>query len=107
MQGYQITFFTQQDRRHGGKPMAEWLLEQARALGISGATALVGSEGFGHHRRFHSWRFFELAEQPVEVTMAVTAEDADRLFTQLRQEKVQVFYVKSAVEFGILDGDED
>jgi PII-like signaling protein len=104
MQGYQVAFFTQQDRRHGGKPLSEWLLEQARALGIGGATAMVGSEGFGHHRRFHSWRFFELAEQPVEITMAVTAEEAERLFALLRREAVQVFYVKSAVEFGTLGG---
>ena len=32
MQGFQVTFFTQQNRRHGGKPLAEWLLDTARAL---------------------------------------------------------------------------
>lgn len=38
MKGFQITFFTQQDRRHHHKPMAEWLMLAARDLGIRGAT---------------------------------------------------------------------
>ncbi len=50
MQGFQITFFTQQDRRHHDKPMAEWLL-------------LAASQDYGQHRRIHSAHFFELADQ--------------------------------------------
>ena len=38
--------------------------------------------------------------------MAVTQEEADRLFERLRAEQVKVFYVKTPVEFGML-GDED
>lgn len=102
VQGFQITFFTQQNRRHGDKPVAEYLLDIARALGIRGATLLMGTESFGHDRRLHSWRFFELAEQPVEVVMAVSAEEERRLFERLREENIHVFYVKSAVEFGTL-----
>jgi len=102
VQGFQITFFTQQNRRHGDKPVAECLLDIAHALGIQGATLLMGAEGFGHDRRVHSWRFFELAEQPIEVVMAVSAEEERRLFERLRAENIHVFYVKSAVEFGTL-----
>lgn len=102
MKGYQITFFTQQDHRHHHKPMAEWLLLSARELGIRGATIFSGSEGFGQHRRIHSAHFFELADQPLEVVMAVSEEEAERLFAFLRREAVQVFYVKSQVEFGTL-----
>ena len=71
-------FFTQQNRTHGGKPLAHWLVEPARALGIGGATLIGASEGFGHHRRIHSAHLIELADQPVEVLMAVTAEEAER-----------------------------
>ena len=102
MKGYQLTFFTQQDRRYGGKPVAEWLLETARELGVRGATAFAGSDGFGHSRRFHSAHFFELADQPVEVTMAVTDEESSKLFARLEQEKIQLFYVKTPVEFGTI-----
>ena len=42
--GYQLTFFTQQDHRHHGKSLAHWLVEEARALGIGGATLIAGSK---------------------------------------------------------------
>lgn len=71
MHGYQLTFFTQQDRRHHGLPLAQWLLEEARNMGISGATLIPAAEGFGHDRKIRSAHFFELTDQPVEVTMAV------------------------------------
>lgn len=102
MKGYQITFFTQQDRRHGHKPLAEWLMLTARDLGIRGATIVAASESFGHDRRIHSAHFFELAEQPQEIVMAVSEEEAERLFELLTKESVHVFYVKSPVEFGVL-----
>ena len=100
MHGYQVTFFTQQDHRHHGKSLAHWLVEEARAMGIGGATLLAASEGFGHHRRIHSVHFVELTDQPLEVIMAVTAEEADRLFAKLKAEKVKLFYTKTPVEFG-------
>jgi PII-like signaling protein len=106
VQGYQLTFFTQQDHQHRGKTLAHWLVEEARAMGIGGATLVAASEGFGHHRRIHSAHFIELADQPLEVVMAVTAEEADRLFTKLRAEKVKLFYTKSPVEFGTTGGEE-
>jgi uncharacterized protein len=102
MQGFMLTFFTLQDRRHRGKPVAEWLIEEVRRLGIRGATLTAAAEGFGHDHRFHAAHFFELADQPVKVTMAVAADEMERVFTRLREEKVHIFYVKSSVEFGTL-----
>lgn len=101
MKGYMLTFFTQQDKRHAHKPLAEWLMLAARDLGIRGATIVAASEGYGHHRRIHSAHFFELADQPQEIVMAVTEDEAGRLFELIEQEGVHVFYVKSEVEFGI------
>ena len=101
MQGFQLSFFTQQDRRHGHQPLAEWLLDEARRLGIAGATLSNAAEGFGHGGKLHSARFFELAEQPVQVMMAVESADADRLFARLREERVDVFYIKTPIEFGM------
>lgn len=105
MQGYQITFFTQQDRKHGHQPLGEWLLQEARKLGVGGGTLTAASEGFGHDRKLHSAHFFELADQPIEVTLAVSAEDAQRLFGRLRDEDVKVFYVKTPIEFGVTGED--
>jgi len=106
MNGYQITFFTQQDRRHHGRPLADWLVRLAKEMDLHGATLIPASEGFGHHGRIHSAHFFELADQPLEVLMAVTADEAERLFERLKAEGVQLFYVKTPVEFGTLGGDD-
>ena len=105
MQGYQITFFTQQDRRHEGRHVADWLLEAARSLGIGGATVIAGAEGFGQHRHIHSARFFELADQPVEVTMVASEGETDKLFAHLRAHRLHVFYARSPVEFGTIGED--
>ena len=102
MNGYQITFFTQQDHRHKGKPIGDWLIHLTQDMGLRGATLIPGGEGFGHHRRIHSAHFFELADQPQEVVMAVTEDEAQRLFERLRAEGVHLFYVKAPVEFGTL-----
>lgn len=101
MVGYQLTFFTQQDKRHGHTPLSEWLVAEARRLGIGGATVLLAAEGFGHHGKLHSAHFFELADQPVEVTMAVSAAGAERLFQALKAEQIKIFYVKTPIEFGM------
>jgi len=100
--GYQITFFTQQDVRHKGKPVGDWLVHLTQELGLPGATLFAGGEGFGHHHRVHSAHFFELADQPIEVVIAVTTEQCERLFERLRAEGVHLFYVKTAVQFGVL-----
>ena len=102
MNGYQITFFTPQDRRHRGKQIGDWLVQLAKEMGVRGATMIAAAEGFGKHHRIHSAHFFDLADQPLEVVMAISAEECDRLFARLRAEGVHLFYVKSAVEFGTL-----
>ncbi|ALQ51323.1 DUF190 domain-containing protein [Nitrosomonas ureae] len=101
MKGYQLTFFTQQDRKHDHFPLGEWLLQSAMNLGIGGATLIVAAEGFGHDRKLHAAHFFELTDQPVEVTMAVSEQQAERMFEHLEQEGVKVFYVKTPIEFGM------
>jgi len=106
MRGYQITFFTQQDRRHGGKPMAEWLIKLAAEMNLRGATLIPASEGLGHDRHLHSAHFFELADQPLTVLMSLTEDETERLFQRLREEKAQLFYTKIPVEFGILGSDD-
>ena len=69
MNGYQITFFTSQDRRQEGKPIGEWLMQLVQELGLRGASLHAGGEGFARGGRVHSAHFFELADQPVEVLM--------------------------------------
>ena len=102
MKGYQITFFTQQDRMHHGKPLGQWILLMAREIGLPGATMVSGSEGYGHQGRIHSAHFFELADQPQEIQIAASEAQTVKLFDRLKAENVKVFYVKTLVEFGVL-----
>jgi PII-like signaling protein len=100
MKGYQVTFFTEQNHRYGHQVLHEWLLYLARSMGIQGATCVIGAEGFGRSGKMHLAHFFSLAEQPVEVTMAMSEEQTQALFERLNQEAVDIFYVKSTVEYG-------
>lgn len=101
MHGYQLTFFTQQDPRHHGVPLGEWLIAEACRLKISGATLITADEGFGQNRKIHSAHFFEMADRPIEITMAVNKEDAECLFSRLQEEGIQIFYIKTPIEFGL------
>jgi len=47
--------------------------------------------------------FIELADQPVEVIMAVTEEESDKIFALLKAEKARLFYIKMPIEFGTTD----
>ena len=41
---------------------------------------------------------------PVEVTFAVSDEEAQKLLDLVRAEKLSLFYVKLPIEFGTIDG---
>ena len=101
MQSFKLTFFTQQDRTVHGQSLALWLIQQAKEIGIRGATLSAATEGFGHDKKLHSAHFFELAEQPLQVTMAVTEEEAGQVFALLKQENINIFYTQAAIEFGM------
>lgn len=100
MKGYQVTFFTEQSHRHGHQPLHEWLLQLGKSLGIKGGTSMVCAEGFGRSGKLHLAHLFSLRDQPIEVTMAMTEDQVQALFARLEQDKVDVFYVKSPVEYG-------
>jgi uncharacterized protein len=101
MNGYKLTFYTQQGRSHGPLSIAEWLLKEAKAIGIEGATFNAAQGGYGRDGKYHSTRFFDVGEQPVEVTMAVTPEHSEQLFEKIAQENLHLFYIKIPAEFGI------
>ncbi|MBT8769178.1 DUF190 domain-containing protein [Pseudomonas boanensis] len=102
MKGFQVTFYTQQNRRHEGKMLADWLVALAMEMGLRGATLVSGIEGFGRTRHFHSHHFFEMADQPMLIVMAMSEEECEELFQRLHDEEVTLFYVKVPAEFGVL-----
>jgi len=102
MKGYQLSFIAEQDRRIEGKAATEWLIRLAKELGITGATTFPGMESYGADGRRHSARFFELADQPIEVMMAVTEQQAADMIDRIRVTKTRLFYIKAPIEYGEL-----
>ncbi|ENV46994.1 hypothetical protein P255_02272 [Acinetobacter brisouii CIP 110357] len=102
MQGYLLRFYTEQKVQYRGKPLSKWLLGVAQQFKIQGATILSALESVGRQGESHSSRFFELADQPIQVELVVTAQQADELLDYLQQQELSLFYVKIPVEFGSL-----
>ena len=100
MEGYLVTFFTQQNREYEGVSLARWIVDEARKLGGRGATLTSAKEGFGHDGRFHSGDYFDLEDAPLQVTMALTSEEFKRLISVLEQNRIRIFYTRSKIEFG-------
>ena len=106
MQGSFCRFYVHENDRHHGRPLWEWLLEQANRLGIRGGSAFKAMAGFGRHHVLHEAQFFELAGSlTVEVEFIVSEDEARQLLELLRQEKVRVFYAFIPARFGVISPD--
>ena len=46
-QGKLLRIFVGEQDTHQGKPLYQWLVEEARSQGLAGATVLRGMEGYG------------------------------------------------------------
>ena len=101
MLGWQLTFYTRQDRKHGALSLAEWLMRQAHVLNIRGATLIAAGQGMGRDHKIHAARFFVFIDQPVQVQMVVSEAEADHLFAAIEAEDLHIFYVKTPIEFGV------
>lgn len=100
MQGFLVTFYTQQSRRHVGVPLANWIVAQAQELGVRGATLTAAKEGVGHDGRFHSDNYFDQEDPPQQVSMALTPDECQRMLARLAHNGLRVFYTKTHIEFG-------
>ena len=106
MNGTLLRFYVHEQRMHRHVALYEWLLEQAKALGIRGGSAFRAIAGFGRHGILHEEHFFELAaDTTVQIEFAVTDEEAGRLLDLLRRERISVFYARVPAEFGAIEGD--
>ena len=104
MTGTLLRFYVQENRRHHHVLLYDWLLEEAKKLGIRGGSAFRAIGGFGRHGILHAEHFFELAgDVAVEVELAVTDDEAERMMARVRDEGIAVFYVRIPVEFGSIN----
>ena len=98
-----LSFYVSEKQHHDGKPLYEWLLEEAKELGVQGGSAFRAIAGFGRHGKMHEETFFELAgELAMKVEFILDDAHAEQLLGKLRAQKLNVFYVKQPVQSGIV-----
>lgn len=103
MRGTYFRFYVQENRKHHGMLVYEWLLETAKKAGIHGGSAFRAIAGFGRHGVLHEQHFFELAgDLTVEVEFLLSDEQAEMLLGVLQKERVGLFYAKAPAEFGVI-----
>jgi PII-like signaling protein len=99
----QLSFYVSEKQHHAGMPLYEWLLEEARELGIHGGTAFRAIAGFGRHGRLHEETFFELAgELAVKVEFILDDLIAEQIMQRVRSQSLHIFYVRSVVQSGVI-----
>jgi PII-like signaling protein len=104
MEGVYLKFYVGENQKHEGTLVYEWLLEQARSLGIHGGSAFRAIAGFGRHGVLHEDTFFELAGTlPVEVGFVATDEDAEKLLALVSQHGLELFHIKIRATYGVTE----
>ena len=99
MQGVYLKLYVPQTAKHHGRLLFEWILEEAKALGLAGGSAFRAVAGYGRHGRIHEEHFFELADDlPVAIEFVTGPAEAQRLLARLIEEKVSVPYLLHQVE---------
>jgi PII-like signaling protein len=96
-----LSFYISEKQHHAGMPLYEWLLEEAKSMGVHGGSAFRAIAGFGRHGHMHEETFFELAgELAVKVEFIIDNALAEQLLERVRSQSMKLFYVKQSVQTG-------
>lgn len=96
-----LRVFVTESSRHDGRPIYEWLLEEAQSLGITGGSAFRALAGFGRHGRQDAG-FFELAgELPVVVEFFVEPALTEPFLKRVAEAGLSLPYAKLPAEMGV------
>lgn len=83
-EGCLLRIFIGESDRHAGRSLYEWIVEQARAEGLAGATVLRGMIGFGAHSRIHTFKIERLSlDLPIVVEIVDTREKLERFLARI------------------------
>lgn len=74
-EGQLLRIFIGESDRHEGGPLYEWIVRQARAHQMAGATVVRGLEGFGAHSHMHTAKILRLSQDlPIIIEIVDTPE---------------------------------
>lgn len=98
-----LRFYVSEKQRHDGELLYEWLLEEARRMGIPGGSVFRAIAGYGRHGKLHEETFFELGgELPIIVEFVTESAPLEQLMERLRPEGLKLFYTRFAVNSGVV-----
>jgi hypothetical protein len=81
-EGSLLRIFIGESDKRDGKPLYEWIVLQARAHGLAGATVLRGMMGFGAHSRIHTFKIERLSEDlPIIIEIVDTREKLEKFLS--------------------------
>lgn len=82
-QSYLLRIFIGESDKIDGKPLYEWLVRQAKARGMAGATVMRGMMGFGAHSKIiHTFKIERLSEDlPIIIEIVDTQAKIEDFLT--------------------------
>ena len=105
-EGYLLRVFIGESDKHAGKPLYEWIVLQAKAHGLAGATVLRGMMGYGAHSRIHTTKIERLSSDlPVIIEIVDTREKLEAFLPVIEGavteglatlEKAQIIFYRTA-----------
>lgn len=86
-EGLLLRIFVGESDRHNQQPLYEWLVAEARAQGLAGATVLRGLMGFGPHSRvIHTFKIERLSEDlPIIIELVDQPEKVESFLAFIEQ----------------------
>ena len=86
--GCLLRIYVGEGDKHTGRPVYEWIVAQAHARELSGATVYRGLMGFGPHTRvIHTFKIERLAENlPITIEIVDSRDKIDAFLTFIEQQ---------------------
>lgn len=96
-----LRFYLHERLRVGPEAAWEWLLREARDVGVAGGSAFRAIGGFGRDLVLHEYKFFELADsQTIAVEFVLTNAEAEALLARVERERMASVFTRIPVTTG-------
>ena len=100
MKGILLKFYMHEFQKHHHYLLYEWLLKSAKKHGALIGAVFKPIASFSYHEKIEEEHFFELASKvSVEVALVMKHEDADHLIDFLKEQHIDLFYIRSEIEY--------
>lgn len=98
-----LKIYMTEKQHHNDQLLYDWLLDEAKKIGVEGGSVFRSITGYGRHGRLHDERFFELAgELPIQVELVLDEMKADELIAIVQSYDLNLFYLRYSVDVGYL-----